>query len=41
MEQVVLTNGISIEKEAIEKNLKRLINQNYKLLPLREEGKDW
>ena len=41
MGQVVLTNGIAIDKEAIAKNLKRVINQIYKLLPLREEGKDW
>ena len=41
MGQVVLTNGIAIEKEAVAKNLKRIINQIYKLLPLREEGKDW
>lgn len=41
MGQVVLTNGIAIEKEAVAKNLKRIINQIYKLLPLREENKDW
>ena len=41
MEQVVLTLGISISKSAIDKNLKRIINQVYKLLPLREEGKNW
>lgn len=41
MGQVVLTNGIAIDKEAVAKNLKRIINQIYKLLPLREEGKDW
>lgn len=41
MGQVVLTNDVAIEKEAVAKNLKRIINQIYKLLPLREEGKDW
>ena len=41
MEQVVLTLGISISKSAIDNNLKRIINQVYKLLPLREEGKNW
>lgn len=41
MEQVVLTLGISITKSAIDKNLRRIINQVYKLLPLREEGKNW
>ena len=41
MGQVVLTNGVVIEKEAVAKNLKRIINQVYKLLPSREEGKNW
>lgn len=41
MEQVVLTLGISINKSAVDGNLKRIINQVYKLLPLREEGKNW
>lgn len=30
-----------IANEAISANLKRLTNQIYKLLPLREEGGDW
>lgn len=30
-----------IVNEAISANLKRLTNQIYKLLPLREEGGDW
>jgi hypothetical protein len=30
-----------IEKEAIESNLRRLLNQIYKLLPNREENLDW
>lgn len=41
MGKVALTLGITIKKEAIESNLKRIINQTYKLLPLREQGKDW
>lgn len=41
MGKVALTLGITIRKEAIESNLKRIINQTYKLLPLREQGKDW
>lgn len=41
MGQVVLTSGITIEKQAITFNIKRIINQLYKLLPMREEGKDW
>lgn len=30
-----------IENNAIITNLKRLVNQTYKLLPSREEGLDW
>lgn len=30
-----------ITEELFESNLKRIINQVYKLLPLREEGTDW
>ncbi len=41
MAQVVLTLGISVSKGAVDNNLKRIINQVYKLLPLREEGKNW
>ena len=41
MGQVVLTSGIAIEKQAITFNIKRVINQLYKLLPMREQGKDW
>ena len=41
MEQMVLTSGIMINKESINFNLKRIINQVYKLLPMREEGRNW
>ena len=41
MEQVVLTSGIEINIDAINFNFKRIINQVYKLLPMREEGRDW
>ena len=41
MEQVVLTSGVTIEKAAIQFNLRRIINQVYKLLPMREEKRDW
>lgn len=34
-------NNIEIDNEIIKNNLKRLINQIYKLLPNREEGLDW
>jgi hypothetical protein len=33
--------GAKFSKEAIIKNLHRLINQIFKLLPCREEGEDW
>ena len=41
MEQIVLSSGIMIDKGALHFNLKRLINQVYKLLPMREQEKDW
>lgn len=41
MAQVALTSGVSIDSTAINFNLKRIINQTYKLLPMREEGRDW
>lgn len=41
MAQMVLKTGISIDVAAIDFNLKRIINQVYKLLPMREEGRDW
>lgn len=33
--------GIEINDEVINKSIHRLINQTYKLLPMREEGSDW
>ena len=39
--QVALTLGMTIGKQAFDNNLSRFINQTYKLLPLREQGKDW
>ena len=38
---MLLKYEMNIDKEAIKSNLERLINQIYKLLPLREEGDDW
>lgn len=32
---------LEFDKEAIIKNIDRLINQIFKLLPSREEGEDW
>lgn len=33
--------GAFIDNQAISSNLHRLVNQIYKLLPIREEGTDW
>lgn len=33
--------NLDIPNEDIQNNLKKIINQTYKLLPVREEGKDW
>ena len=41
MAQMVLTSGAAIDIKAIDFNIKRIINQVYKLLPMREEGRDW
>lgn len=38
---VNLKYDIQILPEAIKENLKRIINQVYKLLPMREEGSNW
>ena len=38
---MVLKYNIEIDNSAIEVNLKRITNQIYKLLPMREEGGDW
>lgn len=33
--------NINLKSDSVTYNLHRLINQTYKLLPLREEGVDW
>ena len=38
---MVTKYGIDIPVPVIQVNLKRIINQVYKLLPTREEGGDW
>lgn len=38
---MIIKYNVNIENEAIRLNLKRIINQTYKLLPSREEGADW
>lgn len=41
MASMVLSSGVEISKDAFHHSLKRIINQVYKLLPLRQEGRDW
>ncbi len=36
-----LKYNLNLSDEIIEKDIKRIINQIYKLLPLREEGQNW
>ena len=38
---MVIKYGADIEMAAVAANIKRLTNQIYKLLPLREEGGNW
>lgn len=38
---MILRYGAEIDKSAIDKNLNRITNQIYKLLPSREEKSDW
>lgn len=41
MAQLFLKYDVPIEEEDFSINIKRIINQLYKLLPMREQGKDW
>lgn len=41
MARLALMSDIQIQEEAFHFNMKRIINQVYKLLPMREEGRDW
>ena len=38
---MVLKYNINISQAIIKNDIKRVINQIYKLLPMREEGKQW
>ena len=38
---MVIKYNADIQKEAIIKNIERITNQIFKLLPSREEGNDW
>lgn len=36
-----LKYNLNLSSDIVEKDIKRIINQVYKLLPLREQGQDW
>ena len=38
---MIVKYNINFSEDIIKKDIKRVINQVYKLLPLREQGKDW
>lgn len=38
---MMLKYDVEIDSATFNKNLKRIINQTYKLLPMREQGYDW
>lgn len=38
---ITLKYGYEIENEELQLEIKKIINQIYKLLPMREEGTDW
>ena len=40
-DKILLSSNIEVNIDAIHFNFKRIINQVYKLLPMREEGRDW
>lgn len=38
---MIVKYNINFSEDIIKKDIKRIINQIYKLLPLREEGQNW
>lgn len=38
---ITLSSGVEINKTSVLFNVKKIINQVYKLLPMRQEGRDW
>lgn len=38
---MIIKYNINFSQDIIRKDIKRIVNQIYKLLPLREEGQDW
>ena len=38
---MIIKHNLTISDQVIKNDIKRVINQIYKLLPLREEGQDW
>lgn len=39
--QIISLNGLSFDAATVEKDLSRLVNQVWKLLPMRENNEDW
>ena len=33
--------NVDVDKDILEHNLIKILNQTYRLLPIREEGQDW
>ena len=38
---MIIKYNVALSNQIIQNDIKRIINQVYKLLPLREEDKDW
>lgn len=38
---MIVKYNINFSQDIIKKDIKRIVNQIYKLLPLRQEGQDW
>lgn len=38
---MMIKYGIDVDSTLVQNNLRRIINQVYKLLPMREQGTDW
>ena len=41
VQQMIIKYGVDISQELFEKNVMRLTNQLWKLIPMREHGEDW
>ena len=38
---MIIKYNVELSDQIVKKDIRRIINQIYKLLPLREEGQDW